>query len=203
MAALVAMTDAGPADATRVATHRLFGWLVAQLKAYEISVKLSMSQLSSSSTELGSPRMGFCLLPRAGRRPRPHHVCRLSPRAGAGRTFATGCSASCGRRLTAASPGYEDVNDAERLARDPAMRAIVGRVGLDRPAASSSEMGRFETRWLATEANASDAIMRRRHADRGENHDPTGTAYYRQGRSMRSLTHHKRRFPHRSKVEAA
>jgi hypothetical protein len=49
--------------------------------------------------------------------------------------------------------GYEDVNDAERLARDPAMRAIVGREGLDRPAASSSEMGRFETAWLATEAN--------------------------------------------------
>jgi hypothetical protein len=49
--------------------------------------------------------------------------------------------------------GYEDVNDAERLARDPAMRAIVGREGLDRPVASSSEMGRFETTWLATEAN--------------------------------------------------
>src|ERR687890_352925 len=49
--------------------------------------------------------------------------------------------------------GYEDVNDAERLARDPAMRAIVGREGLDRPAASTSEMGRFETEWLATEAN--------------------------------------------------
>jgi hypothetical protein len=49
--------------------------------------------------------------------------------------------------------GYEDVNDAERLARDPAMRAIVGREGLARPAASSSEMGRFETEWLATEAN--------------------------------------------------
>src|SRR3954462_2598260 len=28
--------------------------------------------------------------------------------------------------------GYEDVNDAERLARDPAMRAIVGRAGTDR-----------------------------------------------------------------------
>src|SRR5213082_3444753 len=41
--------------------------------------------------------------------------------------------------------GYEDVNDAKRLARDPAMRAIVGREGLDRPAASSSEMGRLET----------------------------------------------------------
>jgi Transposase DDE domain group 1 len=49
--------------------------------------------------------------------------------------------------------GYEDVNDAARLARDPAMRAIVGREGLDRPAASSSEMGRFETEWLATKAN--------------------------------------------------
>src|SRR5215218_7610910 len=35
--------------------------------------------------------------------------------------------------------GYEDVNDAERLARDPAMRAIVGREGLDRPAASATE----------------------------------------------------------------
>src|SRR3982751_3934835 len=29
--------------------------------------------------------------------------------------------------------GYEDVNDAERLAHDPAMRAIVGREGIDRP----------------------------------------------------------------------
>jgi Transposase DDE domain group 1 len=49
--------------------------------------------------------------------------------------------------------GYEDLNDADRLARDPAMRAIVGREGLDRPAASTSQMGRFETEWLATEAN--------------------------------------------------
>ncbi len=49
--------------------------------------------------------------------------------------------------------GYEDLNDAERLARDPAMRAVVGREGMDRPAASTSQMGRFETEWLATEAN--------------------------------------------------
>jgi DDE family transposase len=49
--------------------------------------------------------------------------------------------------------GYEDVNDAERLARDPTMRAIVGRDGLDRAAASSSQMARFETEWLATDAN--------------------------------------------------
>src|SRR4029453_6404924 len=39
--------------------------------------------------------------------------------------------------------GYEDVNDAERLARAPAMRAIVGREGAERPATPTSEMGRF------------------------------------------------------------
>jgi hypothetical protein len=39
------------------------------------------------------------------------------------------------------------------LARDPAMRTIVGRDGFDRAAASSSQMGRFETEWLATDAN--------------------------------------------------
>ncbi|GAB5469221.1 MAG: hypothetical protein Kilf2KO_22510 [Rhodospirillales bacterium] len=40
--------------------------------------------------------------------------------------------------------GYEDVNDAERLSRDPAMRWIVGGKARDRGAASSSQMGRFE-----------------------------------------------------------
>ena len=49
--------------------------------------------------------------------------------------------------------GYEDVNDAERLSRDPAMQAIVDRKGLDRRAASTSQMGRFETEWLATDDN--------------------------------------------------
>jgi len=49
--------------------------------------------------------------------------------------------------------GYEDVNDADRLAHDPAMRAVVDRGGLDRQAASASQMGRFETAWLTTEAN--------------------------------------------------
>ena len=49
--------------------------------------------------------------------------------------------------------GYEDVNDADRLAHDPAMRAVVDRQGLDRAAASTSQMGRFETEWLTGEAN--------------------------------------------------
>ena len=54
--------------------------------------------------------------------------------------------------------GYEDVNDAERLSRDPAMRAIVDRKGLDRRAASTSQMGRFETEWLATNENLAALI---------------------------------------------
>ena len=49
--------------------------------------------------------------------------------------------------------GYEDVNHAERLSRDPAMRAIVDRKGFDNRAASTSQMGRFETEWLATGEN--------------------------------------------------
>ena len=49
--------------------------------------------------------------------------------------------------------GYEDVNDAGRLAHDPTMRAVVDRTGLDRQAASASQMGRFETEWLTGEAN--------------------------------------------------
>jgi hypothetical protein len=49
--------------------------------------------------------------------------------------------------------GYGDVNDAELHSRDPAMRAIVDRPGLDRHAASTSQMGRFETEWLATDEN--------------------------------------------------
>src|SRR5512134_1872777 len=49
--------------------------------------------------------------------------------------------------------GYEDVNDAERLSVDPAMRAVVDRRGLAGAAASISQMGRFETSWLTHEAN--------------------------------------------------
>ena len=49
--------------------------------------------------------------------------------------------------------GYEDVNDAERLRHDPAMRWIVGGKATSGAAASSSQMGRFETRWLTGERN--------------------------------------------------
>ena len=49
--------------------------------------------------------------------------------------------------------GYEDVNDAERLRLDPAMRALVGHRDALRFAASTSEMARFETELLTTDKN--------------------------------------------------
>jgi hypothetical protein len=49
--------------------------------------------------------------------------------------------------------GYEDVNDQEALARDPAMRAVIGRKALERGAASQNTVSRFETDTLATEEN--------------------------------------------------
>ena len=51
--------------------------------------------------------------------------------------------------------GYEDVNDAQRLRHDPAMRWIVGGMAASDAAASPSQMGRFETRWLTAEKNLS------------------------------------------------
>ncbi|MBM3515714.1 MAG: IS1380 family transposase [Alphaproteobacteria bacterium] len=49
--------------------------------------------------------------------------------------------------------GYEDVNDADRLSCDPAMRWIVGGKAVEGGAASTSQMGRFETELLATDDN--------------------------------------------------
>ena len=49
--------------------------------------------------------------------------------------------------------GYDEVNDADRLSLDPVMRWIVGGHAVMKQAASSSQMGRFETEVLATEEN--------------------------------------------------
>src|SRR5215218_3962652 len=51
--------------------------------------------------------------------------------------------------------GYEDVNDADRLAHDPAMRWVVGGAAVTGQAASTSQMGRFETEVLTQAANLS------------------------------------------------
>jgi hypothetical protein len=49
--------------------------------------------------------------------------------------------------------GYEDTNDAERLAVDPAMRQVVGGRATEYTAASTSQMGRFETEVLTQRKN--------------------------------------------------
>ena len=41
--------------------------------------------------------------------------------------------------------GYDDVNDADQLGLDPVMRWIVGGHAVTKQAASTSQMGRFET----------------------------------------------------------
>jgi hypothetical protein len=51
--------------------------------------------------------------------------------------------------------GYEDVNDADHLAHDPAVRWIVGGRAVTQTAASASQMGRFETEVLSQKANLS------------------------------------------------
>jgi hypothetical protein len=49
--------------------------------------------------------------------------------------------------------GYKDVNVADRLALDPVMRQVVGGWAVDAQAASTSQMGRFETETLALAEN--------------------------------------------------
>ena len=69
--------------------------------------------------------------------------------------------------------GYEDVNDAGRLGRDPAMRWIIGGKAVERGGASTSQMGRFETELLANNENlAALADLSGTWIDRVHDHDP-------------------------------
>ena len=52
--------------------------------------------------------------------------------------------------------GYEDVNDAGCLGRDPAMRWVVGGRAVAKQAASASRMRRFETESLAADENLAE-----------------------------------------------
>jgi hypothetical protein len=54
--------------------------------------------------------------------------------------------------------GCEDTNDAERLSVDPVMRHVVGGRAVDRNAASSSQVARFETEVLTDPANLAALI---------------------------------------------
>jgi len=55
--------------------------------------------------------------------------------------------------------GYEDTNDADRLSVDPAMRHVVGGRASEHSAASTSQMGRFETEVLTHGHNLSKLAM--------------------------------------------
>ena len=72
--------------------------------------------------------------------------------------------------------GYEDVNDADRLAIDPVMRQVVGGRAVDAKAASASQMGRLETETLALPENrAALADLNGQWIDRF--HDRNGLKY--------------------------
>jgi len=49
--------------------------------------------------------------------------------------------------------GYPDTNDADQLARDPALRLVVSRRASGKQAAARNTVGRFETDILSAEAN--------------------------------------------------
>jgi len=98
-----------------------------------------------------------------------HHVCRevdevLGLTATAGKRLEdsrTGCNTRLAllplirQSIYSRLAGYENVNDAERLYVDPAMRHIVGGRASqpEKMAASSSELGRLETDILARRSN--------------------------------------------------
>ncbi len=72
--------------------------------------------------------------------------------------------------------GYEDVNDADRLGRDPAMRWIVGGCAVIAEAASTSQMGRFETGIMTKQANsAALADLSGQWIDAGHKRRPSKT----------------------------
>lgn len=54
--------------------------------------------------------------------------------------------------------GYEEVNDADRLGCDPAMRFIVGGHAVTAQAASTSQMGRFETEVMTQSDNLGSLV---------------------------------------------
>ncbi len=70
-----------------------------------------------------------------------------------GRNSRHGLTAPLRRSIYSRLAGYEDLNDAERLRFDPAMRTVVGGRARDPTAASTSKIARFETETLASETN--------------------------------------------------
>ena len=67
--------------------------------------------------------------------------------------------------------GYEDLNDADRLRSDPALRTVVGGRARENTAASTSEIARFETETLTSKVNLHQLMdLSGRWIDRAHQH---------------------------------
>ncbi len=88
-----------------------------------------------------------------------------------GRNTRRGLAALLRQSLFSRLAGYEDLNDAQRLRVDPAIRSVVGGRASDHTAASTSEIGRFETETLTTRANLNRLMdLSGRWIDRAHRH---------------------------------
>ncbi len=70
-----------------------------------------------------------------------------------GRNTRHGLVAQLRQSIYSRLAGYEYTSDAEQLCNDPAMRCLVGGGAARHPAASTSQMGRFETDVLTQREN--------------------------------------------------
>jgi hypothetical protein len=132
----------------RLRTAGLFPILVSRLRGL-VLFPILMTSCLARRLVIGSRRLLLGLTRQLGMRI-TIEVDRLANRRRLLRPVPDGAS---GRRRSAQPPSEPCLCGRALWREGPASVTISFLKGLDRPAASSSQMGRFETGWLATEAN--------------------------------------------------